>query len=214
MPVYSVTVFNVTPECVTEFTKRITNANRLFERYGDKSMGWWTVEAGAPGGPQVIQISQWDSMDHRCEALDKMKNDPEYMKLMTEQGKMIRSTDNYVCVASPVIPMKPVHSNKKMVMINYKVNHTFISSAEKMAEIVKLTTEKLPYATPVALFHPLVFSHHRLLMLWELPNNKCDQFMMGWKDLRMDPMNRMKFEESITYFHPSCMRILAPVEQH
>jgi len=208
--IYSVSVYNIVVGHVKEFMTHVENANKVFAKYGDKSLGWWYVEAGATGGPQIIQVSQWNSVDDRSKALEQLHHDTEWQKVLAEKAKSVRSIDNYLCVANTAVPMKQFHGDKKMVMINYKLHASHQSVCEKIAEVVKMTQAKVPGATPVALLQPFLFGYHRFLMFWEVPNNSADPLINAFRELRMDPSNRMTFDEAVRYFQPSCCRLLTP----
>jgi len=210
--IYSVSVFNIHVGHVKEFMNHVENADKCYQKVGDKSLGWWFVEAGATGGPQIIEISQWNSVDERSAALEKLHHDNEWQKVLAEKAKSVRSIDNYLCVSNSAIPMKQFHADKKYVMINYKLHASHQSVSEKIAAVTKMATDKVGgAATPVALMQPFLFGYHRFLMFWEV-TGKVDTLLTAFRDIRMDPTNRMTFDETVHYYQPSCMRLLTPTK--
>jgi hypothetical protein len=212
MVIYSVSVFNIHVGHVKEFLNHCETADKTYAKHGDKNLGWWYVEAGAHGGPQIIEISQWNSVDERSAALEKLHHDNEWQKVLAEKAKSVRSIDNYLCVSNSAVPMKQFHSDKKLLLINYKLHASHQTASEKIGAITKMVQDKVgSAATPVALLQPFLFGYHRFLMFWEFPNNKSET-VMAFQNFRMDASNRMTLDEAVHSVQTSCMRLLTPIK--
>jgi len=206
--IIEVTIIKVKPKYMSQFISGIAAGKALYEKHGSKVLGVYNTEAGP--GPEVVFISQWASVDARCQAYDKIKQDPEY-QAQKERAKFIYSKESRLCYARSAIPMRSFTPGERVMMKRFThIGFPYLSEA-KFAELVKYGMEKTGSHGPLCLLHPITCDHGGMLAFFELKGNQVDASMDRYYKFISDPKNWPKLSSAHHHYHEESGRLLAPI---
>lgn len=81
---------------------------KLFEKYGIVNVGYWTSEVG-PSNQTLTYLLGFKDANHRMEAWEKFRADPEWQKVVADSHKngiIVKNVSNELLAPTPYSPMQ------------------------------------------------------------------------------------------------------------
>ena len=107
--IYELRVYECFAGKLPDLHKRFTeHTMKLFEKYGITNVGYWTTDVG-PSNQELTYLLAFRDANHRIEAWNQFRNDPEWQQVVAEShrnGILVKNVRNQTLVPTPYSPMQ------------------------------------------------------------------------------------------------------------
>jgi hypothetical protein len=168
------------------------------------------VEAG--GGPEVIFMNKWSSLDGKLAANKAMFSDPDFHAYMKEQAKKVYCVDDKLCLKCPLFEVHPASDTAKICMETLQIKGFPLAAAAKLHEGIEWINSKLgdKGAKPHGVLIPVAYNDFSMIVCWPSKDNLWDPCLENWFSLVKDPHNWMKIAEGHHYMEHKSAKFLQP----
>jgi hypothetical protein len=212
--IYEIDIIHVKPKYLLQYVQCIPQGISIVQKHGCKVLGYWMVEGGSANGPEIVFMSQSESLDARHARVEKCLQDPEFIKFIQTRGRCIYGVENYLCLNVPAIPCSAPNPNAKLLLETIKCKCFPVLTVGKMMEMYQMWEKYVgPNGPkPVGLFRPLAYSKPCIIGMFPSgPDGKFDGLFETYGKMVTDPINWPKLGEIYEKMDEQSCRILCPI---
>lgn len=107
--IYELRIYECYAGKLPDLNKRFSeHTMKLFEKYGIVNVGYWITDVG-PSNQELTYLLGFRDANHRMEAWDSFRADPEWQKVVEEShrnGIIVKNVRNQMLVPTDYSPMQ------------------------------------------------------------------------------------------------------------
>jgi hypothetical protein len=212
--IWDMNLVHVVPEHFLDYIKVLDHAKELMKKHGANVIATYYTQCGGHR-PEILWITKYDSMAAMDKCMTDLHKDPEFAKMISHAGPMVKHMENYVCMADPAIGFHPpTHGGKsKKMMEMLKVKHG-AGFSHKFKETLAFWKDKMgeKMPKPLVVLHPMFATQRNVIAMFEVPEH-FDDTIMEYGKVMHDPHNWPKMNETHHHFEIVSTRLLANTDE-
>jgi len=208
--VYDVTILRAKVDRILDFTPRLMDGNKLFDKYS-KTLGVFQPSAGKAGTFYIIR--EYPNLKTRLEAREKMIKDQEIMKYYKETSPMLMFIETFVCKAPPTLPMGQINPRSHFIIQKLKTKKFSMFAVQQHKDMTERMTRTTGVDfTPFGVLFPIMHDEHCIFTLFEVPENTvCERYQKRMELLR-DPKEWHTLAQMQESFEVETNMLLTPLD--
>jgi len=208
--IYDVTIIRAKVDRILDFTPRLIEGNKLFDKYS-KTLGVFQPSAGKAGTFYIIR--EYTNLKTRLESREKMLKDEQVIKYYKETSPMLIFVETFVCKAPPTMPMGQINPRSHFIMHKLKTKKFALFAAQQHKDITERMTRTTGVDfTPFGVLFPIMHDEHCIFTLYEVPENTVVERYNKKLELLRDPKEWHTLAQMQETFETEMNMLLTPLD--